>query len=204
MYSTLSQIAGPAREPVDVELARQHCRIDHLEDDTLLGVYISAATSLAENYLGRVCITQTLRWSMTHSLPFGSGLPLIQPLWLPYGLIDRRPLDLPRAPIQSIARVALTRRNDADLVLTTNDYSSDLTATPGRFLLDGAVKPNPNQGLLVDFVAGYGNNPEDVPQIIRTGILLMTAFLYEHRGDEGEMPNLPFMLMSPLRLTTFG
>ena len=60
MLSTVQVVSPPAIEPVSLDLARQHCRIDSNADDSLIQVYITAARTMAEAYLSRALITQTL------------------------------------------------------------------------------------------------------------------------------------------------
>ena len=47
----------------------------------------------------------------------------------------------------------------------------------------GRLKPN---NVLIQFVAGFGDNPTDVPPSIRGAILLQAAFMYENR-ETGEL-----------------
>ena len=46
-----------ATDVVSVAEIKSHLRIDTSDEDTLLGVYIDAATEMAENYCGRHFIT---------------------------------------------------------------------------------------------------------------------------------------------------
>ena len=87
LQTTLQVTAQPAVEPATVELVRQHCRIDSTADDDLLASYLTAARIMAEGYLSRAMITQTLLWTVRPSSmlrPEQSRL--------------RQPLLLPRAP----------------------------------------------------------------------------------------------------------
>ena len=61
MYASLRVIQGPASEPVTIDLARQHCRIDAGYDDALIGMYLTGARIEAESYLNRALFTQKLR-----------------------------------------------------------------------------------------------------------------------------------------------
>ncbi len=55
----------------------------------------------------------------------------------------------------------------------------------------------------VDFTAGFGIAPDDIPTLLRQGVLLLVAHLYEHRGAEPELPmGFPMMvdaLIQPYR-----
>jgi uncharacterized phiE125 gp8 family phage protein len=74
-----------------------------------------------------------------------------------------------------------------------------------------AVKPQllpriPQQSMIIDYTSGYhDSDAEAVPMPIRHAILLLTAFLYEQRGDvAGDMPAFARNLMGPHRLWTFS
>jgi len=60
------------------------------------------------------------------------------------------------------------------------------------------------QNLQVSMVAGYGE-ASDVPQTIIQAIMMITAFLYEHRGDAGgTMPDAAMWLLDRHRLQFLG
>jgi hypothetical protein len=210
LYTTLLSVAPPAVEPVSVTLARRHCRIDNIDDDDLLSIYITTARLLAENYLSRALITQTLAYVVSQSPPTGGWpvtlmAPIILPLWLPFELLYQRPIELPRSPVQSILSVSMTNCDGSSTTLTSADYSSDTTMEPSRVLLGAGFQPMPEQDVTITFVAGYGSTPAAVPQQIIMAILFTVAWLYEHRGDEAlEMPQIAYTLMTPHRLVTFG
>lgn len=53
----------------------------------------------------------------------------------------------------------------------------------------------------VDFTAGFGSSPEDIPTPLRQGVLLLLAHLYEYRNGDGP-PGFPMMvdaLIQPYR-----
>ena len=88
MYTTLSVVTQPAIEPVTIEQARQHCRIDSDYDDGLLAAYITTARAIAENYLNRALITQTLQMVLAQRpaspgmWPYVAAGPVfVLPLW---------------------------------------------------------------------------------------------------------------------------
>jgi hypothetical protein len=57
----------------------------------------------------------------------------------------------------------------------------------------------------INYTSGYSNATPGVPMPILHGILLLTAYLYEQRGDAGEeMPPAARNLMAPFRLWTFA
>ena len=218
MLSTLRVATPPATEPVDSTTARAHLRLDS-DDGGLLALQIAAARSWVETFLGRVLITQTLRWTIAQgpatSAP-GMGLvPLTAPSTLlapgtllvpPLGFAwpPRQPLEFPRSPVQSITSVVLGGLGEDDTTLTTSDYDADLSTDPARMQLKKGGRPFPLERLTITFVAGYGA-AADVPAPIRQAILLLLGFLWENRGDAGgEMPPAAQHLLWPYRIAGFG
>jgi hypothetical protein len=212
MYVALSVLEPPADEPVTVELAKQHLRVDHDDEDDLIAAYISVARELAENYLARCLVTQQLLWSISDAppgpqWPLTAVTPVILPLWLPYPLVFQSPIRLPRSPVQSIDQVAVSHTGQlTDTVLTAGtNYTSDTTAAPARLLLNPSSMPQVGQHVLVTFTAGYAT-PAAIPRSVIHAILIGLSWLYEHRGDDdgGDMPNAFYALLTPYRLFYFG
>jgi uncharacterized phiE125 gp8 family phage protein len=209
MLSTVQIVTPPAAEPLDMETVRLHCRIDHSADDAILFGYLRAARTMAEMYLSRVLITQTLLWAIT---PENSLRPRQH--------ILHGPLVLPRAPVQSITSVTiLDQRGNSSAIEPATlpiippaqlmGYRSDLAHSPARLyigpstiLSDGReLRCVDLESIQVTFVAGYGDDAATVPQPILDAILLYCGFLYEHRGDSGaDMPKAAEWLMDPYRL----
>lgn len=219
MISALTVVSAPAVEPVSVETAMAHARVDS-DSAGLLPLYIATARAWAETFLARVLITQTLRWTIGPGAPTqGPGMGLV-PLTAPATLLapgtllvpplgfawpPRSPLELPRNPVQSIASVKLGGLGITETTLAPTDYDSDLATEPARMQLKAAGQPFPLQRLTVDFVAGYGDSGDAVPAPIRHAILLLVANLYENRGDAGgEMPATAERLLWPYRIVGFG
>lgn len=210
MYSTVSVVTPPAVEPVTVQVLQQHARIDYDYDNTLLAMYLTGARQAVEQFLGRALITQTLRWVMAHQAPINQ-FPLVPftayifPLWMPYSMLFQRPIELPRAPVQAVSSISVGEWGKADTVLSTDQYSLDLTTEPARVRLHAGVATLPSDHIAIDFVAGYGADGTSVPLPIQLAILMMATFLYEHRGDDGgEMPEAVKNLLWPYRLYSFG
>jgi len=94
---------------------------------------------------------------------------------------------LNRYPVLSIERVA---QDDAPLPIEAN-----LRARPVL------VRTEAKGDITVDFTAGFGETPEDIPTPLRQGLLLLVAHLYEFRGEPSP-PSFPMMvdaLIQPYR-----
>ena len=210
MYQSLRVTTEPALEPVTLDLARQHCRIDNEDDDMLLGGLITVARTLAEQHLARALITQGLLWSVADAPlvgnPGGLGLPAplqVLPLAFSYLTLQRRPLELPRSPVQSVGSVQQVAADGTVSAADPSTYDVLLGSDPARLRLRQALPAG--GGYMIGFTAGYGDTGDAVPMPIRHAILFLVAWLYENRGDgDAEMPAVVDRLLAPWRLVTFG
>ena len=66
MYASLRVTTPPASEPVTVDLARQHCRIDADYDDAFAGDCTATSARIeVQADLNRALFTQHLRFAIT-------------------------------------------------------------------------------------------------------------------------------------------
>lgn len=170
MYQRL--VTPPVTEPVTLEEAKLHLRIDGNEEDSLISVLITAARQKSEEYTRRAFITQTWELALDSA---------------------NRKVYIPKPPIQTINEVTL----DGEIVSTENYVLIGQNAFYSKIPLR-AVNPD---GLVIRYISGYGNNATDAPQAIRQAILMLVAHLYEHRGDDAiEMPPTVKALLRPYRV----
>ncbi len=179
--------APPAAEPVLLVDAKQQARIDTTADDTLVTNLIIGARQWVEKYTGRALITQT--WQVWLDL-----WPAATELWWDglregpvTGLEQINYLVLPRAPLQSVSSVQYFDNTDAATVWPPTNYFVDTIREPGRLALrSGSTWPVPSRltnGIMVEYVSGYGDDGSAVPEIIKTAIRQLVAHWYEHRGE---------------------
>lgn len=179
----LKLITAAALDPVDLATVKAHLRVEHSGDDALIAFYLGAIASTLQGKdgsLGRALITQT--WDL-----YLDAFPCAEIL-------------LPLAPLQSVTSIKYDDTNGVEQTISASNYTVDSVSEPGW------IAPNANyswpdtleavNAVRVRFVAGYGNNPSDVPPAIRAAILLATATLYEHResvvvGEQGGAVELP-------------
>jgi uncharacterized phiE125 gp8 family phage protein len=177
----LTLVTPPPTEPVTVEEAKAHARIDEDDDQPLVAGLIATAREMAEDYTRRAFITQT--WKM------------FLDAWPVCGFVE-----LPKAPLQSVTHIKTY--DDADVPTTFDSvyYFVDTATRPGRITLRTTGSwPAPARvanGIEIQFIAGYGNAPSNVPSKVKHGILGLIAWLYEHRGDEDMTP--PDAVYAPL------
>ena len=190
----LTLTTAPAELPVTLDQVKLQSNLDDtfVADDALIIGYARSATSQAELFTGRVLITQTWTafydaWPSRARLddePLGEGWHVG-----PETLLDSpgRFLELPKPPLQSVVHIKTYDDSDVATTFAASNYFVDTASVPGRIALRKSVAApvttRTANGLEIQFVAGYGDNFADVEQSIRDGILQMTAFLYENRGD---------------------
>jgi len=209
VHASLRVIQGPATEPVTIDLARQHCRIDAGYDDALIGMYLTGARLEAEAYLNRALSTQKLRYAITWAPP-PTATPLVPQSLIVFPLnwppLVKRPIELPRAPAVSVEQIMWGPLDDMQLA-DAEDYDLNLNVEPGYIAVKPQLLPRiPQQSMIIDYTAGWdGTDPASVPMPIRMALLVGVAHYYENRGDvPAEMPAAFYRLLDPFRLWTYA
>ena len=158
--------AAAEKYPITSEEVIEHLRMCDDEADAMaltIDRLIADATAFAEDVTWRALITQT--WN--YYLDTWPG---------------ERFIVVPKPPLQS-AKVYYTVDGAASEVEFT-DIDVDVKTTPGRIVLEtNEAWPTdtliPASGIRVALVAGYGDDPEDVPIRIRQAMLLHTTMNYD-------------------------
>lgn len=169
-----SVVVEPASEPVTVAEAKIFLRVDHSNDDDLIGATIKAARAWAESYTRRKFVHTTLDCSYRE-------------------LFDTRmPLYVPYAPLVSVSSV---KYYDGGGTLTTLDASNYVVkATGGALAGRGYIEAARGASLpaldsyteypvIVRAVCGYGSSASSVPDGIKSAIKLMLGDMYEQRQE---------------------
>ena len=180
MPLTLKQATAPASEPVTLAEAKLHLRVDFDDDDTLIAAQIASAREVVEAIARRALITQT--WDL---------------------VLDAFPgvyyIDLPLPPLQSVTSVKYVDEDGNEHTFSSTYYIVDTYREPGRLVLASNASWPSNTlqetaGVRVRFVAGYGDDGDDVPAKFKQAILLLIGHYYEHResvSDERSLAILP-------------
>jgi uncharacterized phiE125 gp8 family phage protein len=170
----LKVITAPTMEPVQLEELKLHSRITSSEEDTLLFRLIRAATRKAERWCGRSFISQT--WELS----IDGGAP---------GDV----VTLPRPDLQSVTSVTTYDTDNNGTVFSSASYTVE-DGRASRFFLDlGASWPSSmreQRSVVVQYVSGYGDDDEDVPDDVREAVMILAAYWYEHRDEEGKLPRM--------------
>lgn len=181
--------APPASEPVTLADAKAHLKVDVDDDDGLITRLIVSARRAAEQYTGRVFVTQSWRHTV-------DAWPA------------RRALALPKPPLIGVTSVTTYDRAGTGTVLSPSTYIVDADEQPACIILkETTALPSPLReagGIAVAFDAGYGS-PSDVPDALKTAILSLCAHLYASRGDgEAPPPWQALAMLAPYRVVPPG
>ncbi|MCB1522113.1 MAG: head-tail connector protein [Hyphomicrobiaceae bacterium] len=157
--------SGPAIEPITIEEAKAHLRIDGTSEDALIASLILTSRLHIEAALDLALVDQS--WTL---------------------LLDRVPrsgiVKVPISPLQSIDSIATIDREGLSTVVATETYTVDVASRPARIAFDAERVPSSNarlNGIEITLTAGYGATAAEVPDPIRQALLLLVAHWYEHR-----------------------
>jgi len=183
---SLIDLSAPVVEPIDLAYAKTFLRVDGTDEDTLIETLIKTARHKVENMIDRTLISRSFIYRCL--VPHGSCL------------------SLPRPPLLSVARLTVIAENDQAVDIPASDYSVTKRRDPAQINLKPGINWTDYLAefvtLEVEFTAGYGETPDDVPLPIRQAILLLLAHSYEYR-EMSTSPAVPIMveaLLSPYRL----
>lgn len=141
--------------------ARAFLRLDDTAEDGLLTKLIATARLHVEAVTGRAMLDQSWR--------------LVLDDWP-----ARRSLALPVGPVQSLLAVTAFDLDDEPHALDPAQF----VLQAGHLLLPqalGAPALRKRLGLEIDYVAGYGSDPAQVPADLRHAALVLVAHWFEHR-----------------------
>ena len=133
-------LTPPAGEPVSLEEAKLHLRVDFNDDDGLIQMLISSARQAAETITNRQFMTA--RWRMIlDSFPGPSlmGVPAGQPFTLPGHAIL-----IPKSPVQSVVAINYLDMASVQQTMPAANYTVDAACEPARITpIFGQIWPIP-------------------------------------------------------------
>lgn len=149
--------------------AKTHLRRSDDSDQLYITGLISLVTGIAQEICGRAFISST--WTA----------------YLDVFPTDGGAIELPRPPVQSITSVKYYDEDNALQTLSSAVYQLDAKQEPAQLSLQQDqswpgtyTRPNAVQ---IAFVAGYGDDPDDVPAEIRQALLMLLAHYYFNRKE---------------------
>ena len=190
----LELISAPNLEPVTYGQVVHHLRMDLFDEaldessQSYLNGLIAAIRRACEAFTNRAFITQTWKQYL-QGWPCKDHIVLLKP------------------PLQSVSSINYTDIDGTVIPLSTDYYTVDTKSIKGRVVL----KPNqswPSESLYssnpieIEFIAGYGDNPEDVDAGIQAAILLQIGDLWDNREDfrDGNLIKPSEMLLWPYKV----
>jgi len=166
-------ITAPAAEPVTLAEAKAHLRVDHSDEDTVIGAMISAARVYCEQWTARAFVTQT--WEL---------------------VLDEFPtneIEIPKPPLQTIDSIKYDDGDGIEQLLAASEYETDPVSQPGWVVPITSGWPTVYEGInavRIRFTAGYDpgtDSPVDlaanVPPSLKAAMLLYIGQLYSVRED---------------------
>jgi uncharacterized phiE125 gp8 family phage protein len=162
----LKQTVAPTKEPVTLDMAKAHLRVDDGEEDALIAQIIATAREWCEDFQRRSYVTQT--WRLT---------------------LDEFPcadeISIPRPPLASVSSITYVDTNGDTQTLATTVYAVDTDAEPGRvYLKYNQTWPSTRDitnAVTITFVAGYGADDGYVPAKVKQAMLLLIGHWFENR-----------------------
>lgn len=162
---TINRTVDPTAEPILLDEAKAHCRVDITDDDALITALIIAAREYVEEQTARQLITAT--W-VRHLDCFPAGV-----------------IELPRPPLISVGAITYIDPNGVIQTLDPSQYTVDIWTEPGRLLpAFGLSWPSHRRGpssVAIPYQAGYGAAGTAVPRSLRQAMLLLIGGWYENR-----------------------
>lgn len=156
-------ITAPAVTPVSVTEVKDHLRVDHATQDTLITTYLNAAISEFEDLTGRALIASTWDYTLDHFPAYSFRLP--------------------KGQLVSVTSIKYTEDGEAEATFNNTLYAVDIASDPGRITLNDdvfwpVVTLIPVNGFTTRFVAGWANAAA-VPADIKAALLFKCQMLYD-------------------------
>ena len=165
----LTRTEEPEEEPLTLDEAKLHCRVDISADDELITALITSARLWVEQHCINSLITQS--YTVTYDYHDRSN-----GFW-----IVKRKFRLPQSPIQEIETITTY---DSDNNATELD--SDNYRLSGDYIVlnDNASWPTNLRlydCLQIDFIAGFSDEANGIPKSIIQAMKMLVATWYENR-----------------------
>ena len=179
----------PAQEPVSLAELKSSLRITNTAEDALLTQYIIDAREMVERFTSRKLITQTL---VGYAMPNTSSEEIITEGYR-LGVeryTDGEPshLEFDWGPTQSVTTVETIDISNVETAYASSNFyldNYDEDIMPRIVFNETTVYPTSlrrKDAWKVTWIAGYGDNPVDVPADIRRAIIMTASYLWGNRG----------------------
>lgn len=185
---------GPTVEPISVDDAKKHIRLEVATDDAYVGDLIKAARLYLERATGRSLITQTWKLTLDKFPPFCDPVGVVEMpflrdvVWtLPYevSIAGSDVIRLPMGYVLAIASVKYVDRDGVQQTMSSTLYQVDTSAPIARLVPSfGNSWPTTQDQIAaveIEYTAGFGATAADVPPDLVHAIRTLIAYWYD--GD---------------------
>jgi uncharacterized phiE125 gp8 family phage protein len=155
-------LAGPAEEPVSLVEAKAFLKVDDAAEDGLITTLIGAARLHVEGVTGKALLAQSWR--------------IVLDDWPDTGVVK-----LQVSPLIAITGISATDDNGGTHEIALDQFRSELDRLIVPRVVVGMPLLQERQGIEIDYVAGFGTEPEEVPADLRYAMLGLIAHWHEHR-----------------------
>ena len=168
---SLNISVAPTVEPVSVSEAALHLRVDSDEENSLIASYIKAAREYCENFQNRAYINRTYEYYLD-AFPVSDSI------------------SIPVNPLSTVTSIKYYDTDDTEATFDAANYLAEVDNNESKISLKyGKTWPSttlrPHRGVLITFVAGYGDDASSVPEKVKLAILLLIGDYYSNR-EAGE------------------
>lgn len=204
MHPHYSIVTSATSEPLTLDQATDHVRIDSTDDLAYLNSLVSVAREYIDSITGRVSVSTTFKvvapsW---HALINGYDEALIIP--------QRNIYSIPvfRAPLVSVSSVKYYAPDSEDLTtVTSTDYRVIIGTEIGyvQFKETPPTHEDRPDAVQIEFVAGY-SAPCNVPPILAHAQKMVVAHLYENRMPAAfsSVSEIPYTLKAMIENQKIG
>jgi hypothetical protein len=202
-------LVPPTMEPVSLDEAKEHLRVDQEADDAYITGLVIAARQLVEDDTRRALLTQD--WQLTLPDAWPTTQTYVSQQSMGYysdglssriGKPPRKLVILPRPPVQSIVSVNYLVSDFTTTLMDPSQYrlskldSGEWAIRPAAGITWPSLVDDPEAATIV-FRCGYGDRPGTIPEPLRIAMLLVIAQWYDNRmplnlilrGQATELPN---------------
>lgn len=197
----VTELTQPPVEPVSLAEAKAHLKVEHDEEDALIGGLIAAARVWAESFTRRCFVQRQLRLTLD-AFPCSALEPLL----------------VPSPPLRSVTAISYIDSDGASQTWSSALYLVDASSQPGRITpVYGGAWPSTQPriaAVTIDYLAGYaeagspGDYAANVPEPVKLAMKLLLTQWYENRSEVAAgqplqaVPNGAKALLWPLRALT--
>lgn len=189
MWTSLRRVARPSADPVELDEAKHHLRVNGTNDDSLIKRLIRSAADQIEG-------------------PHGCGIAITQQQW--DLVFDAFPscIEIPLVPLAQVDSIKYIDLDAVEQTLSSATYEVDVYR--GRVRpVSGSSWPSTKtvfNAVSVRFTCGYSDVPED----LKAAVLLIVGDRYAHREDTitgtivSELPSGVAAILNSYRVGRFA